>query len=1218
MLADTIKTDTAVNLIANTGIQFLDFEIDVNLKNKNDLVNAKCAEGYFLKVNNENKIVRLVPEEGEDLVFLNPIDDFKEIDISDDRVNSYKVSDSLKLYNEIWFPIPYLYSKTKKDFGPINWARARIVEITDEYIEKYNEDSSVRKIIKKENTTKYRITVAIDTKLARENGSSNYFAPTDSDISSGGEFQFAYTQDKMGWFLRDIGSGRAWVNEWCESVFMSFAKERFSNLKKAKTDDLEEAMKEDFIHQVHYLNVLTFLASYVNLPDIKLISNSDSTGVKVVDVSLILDIGNSRTCGLMVEKHLDATQNIDFVNYNTLQIRDLNAPEIVYTDAFESRVEFSNANFDFDNKSPRSGRPDAFEWPSLVRVGAEASNLASMKNGTEGNTGLSSPKRYLWLNEESNDSWRFNPYQYQITSDKLDKDLRTKESYAELLSIKKYINSSGHALFALSEHETSLSIHPHYSYKSCVTFMLVEILNHAISQMNSYKQRSKNELSKSPRVLSDLILTVPPSMPIEEREILRCCAYEALGIVWKSLGYDKTENRNTFHFATKDKSLMYPFVPNVYIDWDEAQSCQVVYLFNEQYHNFKGRSDEFINNLRRKEIKNRISEYTADGSDKEDSKYISTRIATIDVGGGTSDLVIIDYTLEDRQGNFADNIIPREVYRDGIRQAGDDIVKQILRQTVLKEIERDLENYGLNKTQIEKLKKGFFESSAKDVKEKVAKSLFAQQLLMKVGLRIVEHFEKLDIDSLDDIYLKGTIEDFLLNKQNNSSLKEPIRNSRAYSIPTSNVLDVFNNRVRDLQTEGDNYDILKVQLNINLTEIFNDMMSGKGYEYRNTLTKLTEVLNLFDVDVLLLTGRPSKLPFFRQFMIENLSLPLSRIISMHDYECPWYSMKADSLTIGDPKTTASMGALISTIRLNSNIWENFRYSSKAKRPESTLKYLGIIDNDDTIKNDAVVYKRISEKALAHMKLNSMNMNANNISDEISDNEFERITYDLNKDVFIKDEEDQTFKTALAAHLGSRQLNDPSFKATPLYKISLKETVDGVTAVKEAKKECENINNLDNLEPILDKIRDSAKEKEALYSKYDELMYTYDALRDKEKAEDFDEDDFAFEFYDFQEEVVSTYINSIIEEKQQKLNKVTDITKSRENSFEVELKLNTNYYPYTFIKNELEGEKLSMLTIQIKDIKDNNGKTCKEYFDLKLQTVSSENAIYWLENCNIKE
>ena len=33
----------------------------------------------------------------------------------------------------------------------------------------------------------------------------------------------------------------------------------------------------------------------------------------------------------------------------------------------------------------------------MARVGTEASNLAARKEGTEGSTGLSSPKRYLWM-----------------------------------------------------------------------------------------------------------------------------------------------------------------------------------------------------------------------------------------------------------------------------------------------------------------------------------------------------------------------------------------------------------------------------------------------------------------------------------------------------------------------------------------------------------------------------------------------------------------------------------------------------------------------------------------------------------------------------------------------------------------------------------------------------------------------------------------------------
>ena len=57
----------------------------------------------------------------------------------------------------------------------------------------------------------------------------------------------------------------------------------------------------------------------------------------------------------------------------------------------------------------QGGRDDAFVWVSMARVGTEASNLAARKEGTEGSTGLSSPKRYLWDAEDAYESgWRPN------------------------------------------------------------------------------------------------------------------------------------------------------------------------------------------------------------------------------------------------------------------------------------------------------------------------------------------------------------------------------------------------------------------------------------------------------------------------------------------------------------------------------------------------------------------------------------------------------------------------------------------------------------------------------------------------------------------------------------------------------------------------------------------------------------------------------------------
>lgn len=71
--------------------------------------------------------------------------------------------------------------------------------------------------------------------------------------------------------------------------------------------------------------------------------------------------------------------------------------------------------------------------------------------------------------------------------------------------------------------------------------MLSEVLMHALIQINSPTQRAKLEHSRTPRYLRSIILTVPPAMPKPEREIFRNSVYQAIGLVWKSLGWDKSD-----------------------------------------------------------------------------------------------------------------------------------------------------------------------------------------------------------------------------------------------------------------------------------------------------------------------------------------------------------------------------------------------------------------------------------------------------------------------------------------------------------------------------------------------------------------------------------------------------------------------------------------------------------------------------------------------------
>ena len=72
------------------------------------------------------------------------------------------------------------------------------------------------------------------------------------------------------------------------------------------------------------------------------------------DVDLVLDVGNSRTCGLLIEAAGELGVNLN--DSYELALRDLSHPESVHNKPFESRVEFAQAWFGKNHLSRMGGR----------------------------------------------------------------------------------------------------------------------------------------------------------------------------------------------------------------------------------------------------------------------------------------------------------------------------------------------------------------------------------------------------------------------------------------------------------------------------------------------------------------------------------------------------------------------------------------------------------------------------------------------------------------------------------------------------------------------------------------------------------------------------------------------------------------------------------------------------------------------------------------------
>jgi hypothetical protein len=81
------------------------------------------------------------------------------------------------------------------------------------------------------------------------------------------------------------------VNEWLREIFSTQARE----VLRQHIDDIDEQLLQKE-HQAHYLNLLYVLATTIVVPEVQV--NDVKIRDSAIPVDLVLDIGNSRSCGI--------------------------------------------------------------------------------------------------------------------------------------------------------------------------------------------------------------------------------------------------------------------------------------------------------------------------------------------------------------------------------------------------------------------------------------------------------------------------------------------------------------------------------------------------------------------------------------------------------------------------------------------------------------------------------------------------------------------------------------------------------------------------------------------------------------------------------------------------------------------------------------------------------------------------------------------------------
>ncbi|MEM6480589.1 MAG: virulence factor SrfB, partial [Pseudomonadota bacterium] len=382
-------------LVPFSGIQMLDFGFniaDIDLK-PSKFIERTTGETDGVA---ERNLIPLSGDMERDAEFLDKMQ-------NDDEEYSVRPIAALEPYLDKWVPVPVLRLKSQRgpsgeeryDPGPSSWARIRTVELETPDLETGHT---------------HRIQLALDTTLAEGDQSERYLAPERSDAEKQREFRFVADPVDMDWFLRRLETDednyvidlQLWVSDWLKELFLDY--KRAQNPTRLFSEDKLPYLFEHWARYLAYLNLIQKVASPPKMRFVNTVMGRDA--VTPVDVDLVLDVGNSRTCGILIE-NFPGESRVDLARSYPLAIRDLSRPELYYTGLFPSRAEFTELRFGNEQHASRSGRRNAFLWPSFVRIGPEAVRLTQGEEGTETLSGLSSPKRYLWDNLASKQDWRF-------------------------------------------------------------------------------------------------------------------------------------------------------------------------------------------------------------------------------------------------------------------------------------------------------------------------------------------------------------------------------------------------------------------------------------------------------------------------------------------------------------------------------------------------------------------------------------------------------------------------------------------------------------------------------------------------------------------------------------------------------------------------------------------------------------------------------------------
>ena len=715
------------------------------------------------------------------------------------------------------------------------------------------------------------------------------------------------------------------------------------------------------------------------LPEIEIcIRPASATAGDAKHVHMVVDFGNSRTGALLLELAGEITQTPQMMPFELLNRYHLDAwnddgefQSMPSARWFSSKTHWCNTPFlppmprkkteyhvvdDDDGKGGWFGRgkkkarqnqvevvvaPAMFQDLSMVRVGCEADDVSHvMRADGDIRVGLSSPKRYLWADDAS---WLEGANWHMADP----ADRCKTGTYAATLRgpYLKYVHEDDRD-FLLSEDgprdrdfATEAPHKPRHAPRAMMTAALYELLCQAYTYINSMPYRNASGDAGRAREIRTLTLTYPSGMIQEEQERLHAQAMKAINIFFMTLGCNQRVK------------------PELNLSIDEASAVHLTYIWSElrmlgqdprlwfaTMHQDRdepppSEPDEptpeaAVPASRRRGGRPGVrrpgapSRRPAQQEKKEDFGDAGNeiRIACIDVGGGTTDLMIAKYNFESK---IDDAIRGAVLHQDGISLGGDQLVKRLLETIIVP---------------------AFAEAMA--LEDEDIQFLFGPEVPRNREFRAqrVSWINRLFVP-LAQAYLNNAVDDIS---------DEPISHTDPEIVDPS-VIDSLQ-EVFD-KMRGPGYYTVQQDLDLFLDRnefegVVHDVFDELLFDYCQRIVD-------YDSDVVLLAGLPSKLSYIQRLVRMYVPLSASRIVPMHHhYAGNWYPYQDEKGhnpgVIVDPKSPVVVGAAIEFMARHGML-PQFKFEMKGKAKENTYYWGVMTDATSGIRNERILFQPAEEQ-----------------------------------------------------------------------------------------------------------------------------------------------------------------------------------------------------------------------------------------------------------------